>query len=87
MNDLPTSPQELLKQLESLDIHYELHEHEAVFTVAESEQVDAKIASSKLSPEALKEVKTLRDNGETAHKTGKHEDSVKMLEEALKKLG
>ncbi len=50
-------------------------------------QVDAKIASSTLSPEALKEVKTLRDNGETAHNTGKHADSVKMLEEALKKLG
>jgi len=46
MNDLPTSPQELLKQLESLDIHYELHEHEAVFKVAESEQVDAKIAGT-----------------------------------------
>ena len=50
-------------------------------------QVDEKITNSKLAPEALKEVKTLRDQGETAHKTGKHADSVKILNEALKKLG
>ena len=50
-------------------------------------QVDEKITNSTLAPEALKEVKTLRDQGETAHKTGKHADSVKILEEALKKLG
>ena len=50
-------------------------------------QVDEKITNSTLTPEALKEVKTLRDQGETAHKTGKHADSVKILEEALKKLG
>ena len=50
-------------------------------------QVDEKITNSKLAPEALKEVKTLRDQGEKAHKTGKHADSVKILEEALKKLG
>ncbi|MEM7618079.1 MAG: prolyl-tRNA synthetase associated domain-containing protein [Pseudomonadota bacterium] len=43
MNDLPTSPQELLDQLNSLNIKYKLHEHEAVFTVAESEHVDEKI--------------------------------------------
>lgn len=42
-NDLPTSPQQLLDQLKSLNIQYKLHEHEAVFTVAESEQVDAQI--------------------------------------------
>jgi hypothetical protein len=32
-------------------------------------------------------VKTLRDQGEKAHKTGKHADSEKILQEALKKLG
>ena len=32
-------------------------------------------------------IKKSIEYGETAHKTGKHEDSVKMLEEALKKLG
>ncbi len=50
-------------------------------------QVDAKISSSKLSPAVLKEVKTLRDNGEKAHKSGKHAESEKLLNEALKKLG
>ena len=50
-------------------------------------QVDEKITNSTLAPEVLKEVKTLRDQGETAHKTGKHADSVKILEEVLKKLG
>jgi hypothetical protein len=50
-------------------------------------QVDAKISSSKLSPAILKEVKTLRDNGEKAHKSGKHAESEKLLNEALKKLG
>jgi len=42
-NDLPTSPQQLLDQLKALNIQYKLHEHEAVFTVAESEHVDAQI--------------------------------------------
>ena len=41
--DLPTSPQKLFNILKSLDISYKYHEHEAVFTVAESEAVDAKI--------------------------------------------
>ena len=50
-------------------------------------QVDEKITKSKLAPEAMKAVKTLRDQGEAAHKSGKHADSVKILEEALKKLG
>jgi len=50
-------------------------------------QVDEKITKSKLASEAMKEVKTLRDQGEAAHKSGKHSDSVKILEEALKKLG
>ena len=50
-------------------------------------QVDAKIAKSKLSSDKLKAVKTLRDNGEKAHKSGKHSDSEKFLNQALKDLG
>ncbi len=50
-------------------------------------QVDAKIAKSKLSADKLKAVKTLRDNGEKAHKSGKHSDSEKFLNQALKDLG
>ena len=41
--DLPTSPQKLFNILKSLDIQCKHHEHEAVYTVAESEAVDAKI--------------------------------------------
>ncbi|MEM9470268.1 MAG: prolyl-tRNA synthetase associated domain-containing protein [Pseudomonadota bacterium] len=41
--DLPTSPQQLLERFESLEINYELYHHEAVFTVAESEKIDANI--------------------------------------------
>lgn len=40
---LPTSPEDLFKTLEILDISYKLHHHEAVFTVEESEKVDADI--------------------------------------------
>ena len=43
MSDLPTSPEMLLQQFETLNISYELHHHEAVFTVAESENIDAQI--------------------------------------------
>ena len=50
-------------------------------------KVDEKIATTKLSGDALKAVKTLRDNGDAAHKAGKHADSEKALQEALKKLG
>lgn len=42
-SDLPTTPEELLAHLNELDISYTLHEHEAVFTVAESEKLDATI--------------------------------------------
>jgi len=42
-SDLPTSPQDLLAKLDSLGIKYNLHHHKAVFTVAESEDVDAAI--------------------------------------------
>jgi Ala-tRNA(Pro) deacylase len=42
-SDLPTSPQQLLTALDGLGIAYSLHHHKAVFTVAESEDVDAAI--------------------------------------------
>ena len=40
---LPTAPESLLERLDSLGISYELHHHEAVFTVEESRKVDAQI--------------------------------------------
>jgi len=40
---LPTSPEMLLDSLKALNISYQLHHHEAVFTVAESDAIDAKI--------------------------------------------
>ena len=40
---MPTHPETLLKQLDKLDIPYELHHHEAVFTVEESHKVDKEI--------------------------------------------
>lgn len=42
-DSLPTSPEALMAQLEALNITYKLYHHEAVFTVAESEKVDAQI--------------------------------------------
>ena len=48
MNDIslmPTSPRQLMDRFEELGIPYDLHEHEAVFTVAESEKVDKKITA------------------------------------------
>ena len=43
ISNMPTSPHAVLKIMDSLQIHYELHEHEPVFTVAESEKIDKKI--------------------------------------------
>ena len=40
---MPTTPQMMLKALDTLNIPYDLHEHEAVFTVAESQKIDANI--------------------------------------------
>ena len=40
---LPTSPEKLLKQFDDLNITYDLVHHKAVFTVAESKDVDAQI--------------------------------------------
>jgi hypothetical protein len=50
--------------------------------------VDAKLAAGpKLSDADMAKVKTLRAEGETAHKAGKHDDSMKALAEAKKLLG
>lgn len=42
-DDLPTSPEALLTVLKELGIEHSFHAHRAVFTVAESEEVDAAI--------------------------------------------
>lgn len=44
--EMPTSPESLMNHLEELGIQFELHHHEAVFTVAESEKVDAQISGT-----------------------------------------
>ena len=40
---LPTTPEDLFKVLKELEISYDLHHHDAVFTVEESQKVDADI--------------------------------------------
>jgi Ala-tRNA(Pro) deacylase len=45
LSKMPTSPETLLKRIDNLNIDYELHHHEAVFTVAEAEKIDAQIAA------------------------------------------
>ena len=42
-NALPTSPENLFNILKKLGISYDLHHHEAVYTVEESQNVDAQI--------------------------------------------
>jgi len=54
----------------------------------EMKAIDAKLATSpKLSDADAAKVKQLRADGEAAHKAGKHDDSLKMLDEAKKLLG
>jgi len=54
----------------------------------EMKAIDAKLATSpKLSDAELAKVKTLRSQGETAHKAGDHDASMKALVEAKKLLG
>jgi hypothetical protein len=49
--------------------------------------IDAKLATGvKLSDADAAKVKQLRADGETAHKAGKHDESVKLLGEAMKIL-
>lgn len=55
---------------------------------ADMKAIDDKLATNpKLSEADAAKVKQLRTDGETAHKAGKHDDSVKMLGEARKILG
>ena len=54
----------------------------------EMKAIDAKLATSpKLSDADMANVKQLRADGETQHKAGKHDDSMKSLGEAKKILG
>jgi len=50
-------------------------------------EVDSKLATAKeLSEKRIAEIEKLRQDGEEAHKTGKHKESVQLLQEALAKL-
>ena len=50
-------------------------------------EVDSKLATEKeLSEKQVAEIEKLRKEGEEAHNTGKHKESVKLLQEALAKL-
>ena len=50
-------------------------------------EVDAKLATAKeLSEKQVAEIEKLRKEGEEAHNTGKHKESVKLLQEAIAKL-
>lgn len=54
----------------------------------EMKAIDAKLATSpKLSDAELAKVKTLRSEGEAAHKAGNHDASMKALGDAKKILG
>ena len=55
---------------------------------ADMKAIDAKLATNpKLTEADMAKVKKLRADGETAHKAGKHDESVKLLGEAMKILG
>ena len=50
-------------------------------------EVDSKLATAKeLSEKQVAEIEKLRKEGEEALNTGKHKESVKLLQEALAKL-
>ena len=54
----------------------------------EMKAIDAKLAAHpKLSDADMAKVKQLRAEGETAHKAGKHDESMKALGDAKKILG
>jgi len=54
---------------------------------ADMAAIDAKLATGvKLADADMAKVKQLRADGETAHKAGKHDESVKLLAEAMKIL-
>ena len=53
----------------------------------EMKAIDAKLASNPtLAAADMDKVKKLRADGEAAHKAGKHDESVKLLAEAMKIL-
>ena len=53
----------------------------------EMKAIDAKLATNpKMSEADAAQVKKLRADGEAAHKAGKHDDSMRLLSEAKKKL-
>lgn len=55
---------------------------------ADMKAIDAKIGTEpKISAADLIKVRSLRAEGETLHKAGKHDDSIKALGEAKKLLG
>ena len=50
-------------------------------------EIDYKLATVKeLSEKQVADIEKLRKEGEEAHKTGKHKESVKLLQEAIAKL-
>ena len=54
---------------------------------ADMKAIDAKLAAGvQLSDADMAKVKQLRADGEAAHKAGKHDESVKLLAEAMKIL-
>ncbi|MDP1693315.1 MAG: hypothetical protein Q8L49_15415 [Burkholderiaceae bacterium] len=54
---------------------------------ADMKAIDAKLATGVKLPDAdMAKVKQLRTDGEAAHKAGKHDESVKLLGEAMKIL-
>ena len=54
----------------------------------EMKAIDAKLsANPQLSPADMTKVKALRAEGESFHKAGKHDDSMKALGSAKKLLG
>ena len=53
----------------------------------EMKSIDAALQKAKLSDTQMAEVKKLRAQGETLHKSGKHAESVEALDKAKKILG
>ena len=53
----------------------------------EMKAIDAKLSSTKLAGADLAKLKALRADGETMHKAGKQDESMKALGEAKKMLG
>ena len=54
---------------------------------AEMKAIDAALPKAKLSASQAAEVKKLRAEGETLHKSGKHVESTEALDKAKKILG